>query len=191
MVWIKMFQKEMIHLHEMFIKLFLISNLMSTAYAEMCRHFCNHPSPWLIQAQNVCYETMGDKYGTFKIKQDCQLEAMRLSHVSGKLRCLVGDTFSRWGCRVPFDKNCPNCLATILVNSTDKKRFLPDGPLSKYGDYGLAGFNEDDDVMIFKKKVNLTAGQEFQIWYSEDFVNGREDNNFGIHCVDVDVSCLV
>jgi hypothetical protein len=33
--------------------------------------------------------------------------------------------------------------------------------------------------------MNVTAGQEYRIWYGQDLVNESEDNNEGTACVDV------
>lgn len=60
---------------------------------------CNIPIAWIPQAQNVCHSATGDDFGTFRIKQDCQLVAIRLTHVSGILHPDKNQQLSfHWGC---------------------------------------------------------------------------------------------
>lgn len=65
----------------------LISRQDSMVFAT-CTQFCNIPSAWINQAENICYGTKGNDYVTFRMKQNCQLVAIRLSHVSGYVTCL-------------------------------------------------------------------------------------------------------
>lgn len=64
--------------------------------------------------------------------------------------------------------------------------------MKAFGKYLFEGFQDNvDDVLIFKKKANLTVGDTFQIWYGNDWKNYSEDDNGGRHCIGVDVSCVV
>ena len=82
---------------------FMIDNVKVVGAA--CKSFCNIPSPWIVQEKHVCYEAKDRKPATLTFKQDCQLYALRLQHISGLLSCynLRKEYFSRWGCNVKDD----------------------------------------------------------------------------------------
>lgn len=155
----------------------------------ICQPFCNRPSPWINQEKNICYGAKDGKYATFRFKQDCQLVAVRLVHVSGYVSCADRlDTYhSFWGCYED------NVISTVLVNLRVSDRIWFPGPVaeSNGGSYQIDGFYRNDDVLIMKKKGNFTLGDELQVWYGEDFMDHSEHDNGGLHCVDVDVSCLI
>ena len=144
---------------------------------------CKIPSEWIRQADNVCYKTQGHTYGSFTVLQDCELFAIRLEHVSGDLNCNTADhSSSRWGCKeIGFE--------TVLLK--DHKLWYPNESKSR-AEFDLPGFNLMDDVVVYKKRANVTKGEEMQIAYGEDFENYKEgDNGNRQHCVHVDFSCIV
>lgn len=89
--------------------------------------------------------------------QVCQLVAVRLEHVSGRVTCK--DVWSRWGCDT---HNYPSCLQTIIVKNGNL--WMP-----KTRNGTGTGFYDNDDVLIFKKDDRLDKGEEHQIWYGQDF----------------------
>lgn len=153
--------------------------------SSLCQPFCNIPSGWLNQAKNICYGASGDKYAEFVVKQNCQLFAIRLGYVSGEVKCHTDGIASRWGC------SKANGISTLIRNGSSNALFVPEKVADFYGNFILPGFDENDDVLIFKRNAYLKAGEAFQIWYGEDFFNGYEPNNSGRQCIDVDISCLI
>lgn len=164
-----------------FVALYIFIYFQGSAWT--CTKLCNTPSPWINQATNICYGAKNDSFAAFKMSQVCQVVAIRLEHVSGRVRC-KDDSWSRWGCK---GKYCPKCLKTIVVKNG--KLWLPK-TITAYGRFGLDGFKMNDDVLIFKKDGKLDKGEELQVWYGEDFMKFSESDNGGIHCINVDVSCL-
>lgn len=158
---------------------------ITSATGTGCNTTCKTPSRWIPQAQNVCYGPKGRDYGTFQIKQNCKLFALRLQHISGSIRCGSGGTRSTyWGCRGIKQ------FSTVIIDAAEgNKKFLPE-KFSRYGTYKLTGFTNMDDVIFMKKRADLSAGKVFQIWYGTDFQNRRQDSE-GRHCVNVDISCMV
>ena len=58
--------------------------------------------------------------------------------------------------------------------------------------YKLPGYDLNDDVIVFKKKANLSINDNLMIGYDVDMIgydgdvfNNHEYNNKRIHCVDV------
>ena len=163
---------------------------MATILAEsICKQFCNVPSKWLSQARGVCHGVKNDDFGSFKIKQDCMLVALRLTHVSGYLTSVKNKPtkFSRWG---SYDVKDPTGGFNTIILTKKKLLFLPE-QINAYGYYEHNGFTVNDDVLIFHKTANLTSGEEFQVAFGKDFRNKDENMSGGYHCVDIDVSCLV
>ena len=172
----------------------LLQNLflmpIATILAEsICKQFCNIPSKWLPQARGVCHGVKNDDFGSFKIKQDCMLVALRLTHISGYLTSVKHKpkTFTRWG---SSNKKGPTDGFNTIIITKNRLLFLPE-QISAYGYYEHNGFTINDDVLIFHKTANLTSGEEFQVAFGKDFLNKDEIYNGGYHCVDIDVSCLM
>lgn len=154
-----------------------------------CQSFCNIPSAWILQGTGICYGAKDNDYGNFTFQQNCQLVALRLRHVSGKITCAkreAADHYSRWGCQ-----NFRRDIKTFVVEPRNNQLWYPEKYTASLV-YWLDGFMPDDDVLILKKKANFTAGNQLQIWYSEDWIGGKgEEDNEGRHCIEVDVSCLI
>lgn len=175
---------------------FLLVNVLldiSQTFADAaCKPFCNIPSSWINQEQNVCYGAKDDDFGTFRLKQDCRLVAIRLRHISGYVTCNKNKKIraTKWGCNM---ENCHEkpCFSTVITKPN--KELLVPREIDQYGKYHLDGFSLDDEVFFSRTRYggwNLTAGDELQVWYGFDWMDLGEAVNQGRHCVDVDVSCL-
>ena len=178
------------------LKLFLIKVLFGIkermrVEASQCQPFCNVPSPWIEQGKNICYGALNSVYGKFVLTQDCQLYAIRLRHVSGSLSCdkyLGPNYFSKWGCH----RNSKS-IRTVVADPKSNKLWFPDITIDEDRDeYEIDGFGSEDDLLVMKKRGNFTKGDELQIWYTEDWIQSiHAYNNAGLHCIDVDISCLI
>ena len=54
--------------------------------------------------------------------------------------------------------------------------------------YSLPGYHHNLTELVFRNLVNplsVSSNQEMQIWYGQDWVDGREKDNSGETCVDV------
>jgi len=164
---------------------FIIDNVKVVGAA--CKSFCNIPSPWIVQEKHVCYEAKGRKPATLTFKQDCQLYALRLQHISGLLSCynIRNDHFSRWGCNnIRRDR-----LHLVISNPKTNKLWYPESISDEY--YLLHGFKNEDDAIVIKKRGNFTVGDTLKFWYSQDWFSKSWEDNEGRHCISIDISCFV
>ena len=54
--------------------------------------------------------------------------------------------------------------------------------------YYLPGYHGNSTELVFDElspPLRVAAGDEYRIWYHEDFVNRQEDDNDGHTCTDV------
>lgn len=73
-----------------------------------------------------------------------------------------------------------------IVTSAAKKVVFPED--YKEEAYSLAGYHANSSELVFPPlslPLKVTNGEEYQIWYNEDFVDGEEFNNDGQTCVNV------
>ena len=117
---------------------FMIDNVKVVG-AAACKSFCNIPSTWIVQENHVCYEAKDRKPATLTFKQDCQLYALRLQHISGLLSCYNSrnDHFSRWGCH----RNGNGFHVVISNPKTNKMRYPKKVQANDY--YRLHGFKNE------------------------------------------------
>lgn len=76
-------------------------------------------------------------------------------------------------------------MTTFVTNQRNEVIFPRYGSTN---DYTLPGYHINSSELVFKimpKPVNVDAGEEFRIWYRQDFLNASEDNNAGHTCTDV------
>ncbi|XP_031563665.1 uncharacterized protein LOC116299171 [Actinia tenebrosa] len=142
---------------------------------------------WLkINSNPVCFGTKNSSYGHFHIKQNGTVTTIQLKHLSGLMTCnkeSLQTKRSNWGCG-------ENVLYTILTDSQDR-RILPQDEFIIYFpwlQYLLPGVNRNSTELTFKSfstPMNVTAGQEYRIWFGQDLTNTTEKNNDGSSCVDV------
>jgi len=107
--------------------------------------------------------------------------ALKLEYISGFVTCNNRNVpyGSHWGCKKGSN------IATIMTNANDQVIF-PHNYEKKV--YILPGYHENSSELVFyghNPPVIVTAGDEYRIWYHEDFVDGPEHNNDGRTCVNV------
>jgi hypothetical protein len=81
-------------------------------------------------------------------------------------------------------------LFTIVTDNENKRIIPQDEFITSFGylGYSLPGVTSTSNELVFKQfttPMNVTAGQEYRIWYGEDLKNATDDNNEGTACVDV------
>ena len=97
------------------------------------------------------------------------------------MQCHIVHPKSRWG----TEGN-----STIIVKGTPSSTMFSPEAINGYfyAGYSIPGFGLGDDVVILK---NLTAGEKVNIHYGADWTDFWEANNEGIHCINVEISCLL
>lgn len=141
-----------------------------------------------MQAENVCYEAKGRKYGVIKLKQKGLVTGIKLKHVSGNLTCRVGSPQSTtlWGCAFFITRDKPQVM-TVVTDDSNRVVF----PVNLTGDrfFELPGFNPYiSHILVFTNLAYpnfFNKGQELRIWYTEDLYNHTTYDNGGVHCINV------
>ncbi|XP_028519138.1 uncharacterized protein LOC110252900, partial [Exaiptasia diaphana] len=111
-----------------------------------------------VNANPVCFGARDDTFGSFLINVTRGLiNEVKLVHLSGGVTCKKGQ-LSNWG--------CGDGKLVFKIPSYDP-------------------FISAKLKMKLTTPINITAGQEYRLWYGEDFKNVSEGDNSGTACVDV------
>ena len=142
----------------------------------------------------VCFGSNGKTNGNFTIPATGHMITVKLVYWSGYVNCRVSDPQyrSKWGC--PFLPS-PNNLAVFITDS-QQQRILPTDKASFFFFffchattlYGIAGVTSESPELGFHNfsvPLAVSAGQELQIWYSEDLYDCFAGDNDGQTCTDV------
>ena len=113
---------------------------------------CSYITVWLLQQKDVCFGAGGNSYGSFTLKQDGVLIAIRLVHSKGHVTCSkrVGaeKTGNYWGCG-------GNSLSTVV---TDKRNgVIFPKILSSGGSYTIPNREASSEELIFYDPVRYRA----------------------------------
>lgn len=124
--------------------------------------------------------TKDDKPGKFFTPMAGKISALKLVHISGKVGCTLKDT-SKWGCE---DSSNLHTLITDDQNSV----VFPEN-YNDQDSYTLPGFTSNSPELLFTFSISLevTAGQEYRVWYTEDLFHPfiEDDNYTGSTCMRV------
>lgn len=137
---------------------------------------------WIkLNKDEVCFGAKNDSYGNFTIHSNGTLVTLKLVYLSGYVTCNAKYVphGSHWACKK--DSN----IATIVTNGKNRVIFPQD---YKNASYTLAGYHPNSSELVFNRlspPLSVRAGEEFRIWYHEDFQDGSESNNAGHTCTDV------
>ncbi|XP_031568560.1 uncharacterized protein LOC116303205 [Actinia tenebrosa] len=157
------------------------------------KHSCAE-SDWVkISRHAVCFEALGDHYGSFhNYVRGGIVAAIKLEYVSGMVNCVAAaGGKSHWGCNNDYFKTHP--LAVVLTDNRNnmlfpKKEFIT----YPYGVwYWLPFVHPLDKELIFTDyatPIYFPLYKEMRIWYGEDLKDawtGAEGDNTGRVCVNV------
>ena len=120
-----------------------------------------------------------DNPGKFFTPMAGKISALKLVYSSGKVGCTVQDS-SKWGC----DGDSSN-LYTLITDDQNNVAF-PENYHGQ-GHYTLPGFTSSSPELLFTFSIPLevTVGQEYRVWYSEDLLYSIEVDNHGPTCMKV------
>lgn len=145
----------------------------------------------------MCLGAEDDSYGRFVIKESGLINTFKLIHSSGSLACCPSCIKSFWGCRRLEDQFGEDLkyIQTIITFKNKTALSLVDFVRpswrckGKYYHYVLEGFHANSAELVFKQlspKLYVSAGEEFQIWYGEDWnTECNAQDNRGVTCTDV------
>ena len=122
-----------------------------------------------------------DTPGKFFTPMAGKISTLRLVYSSGKVGCSLHDS-SNWGCDGDSDN-----LYTLITDDQNNVVF----PEKDHGqvNYKLPGFTSSSPELLFTFSIPLevAAGQEYRVWYSEDLLSSIEGDNHGPTCMKVTV----
>ena len=139
-------------------------------------------SPWIkLNEDKVCFGAMSNAYGNFTIQSNGTLITMKLVYLSGFVTCNKYNFpyGSHWACKKDLH------LATIITNANNRVILPHDYQNTSYI---LEGYHPNSTELVFNRlspPLSVTAGEEYRIWYHEDFQDGAESDNAGHTCTDV------
>ncbi|KAL9975389.1 hypothetical protein ACROYT_G012545 [Oculina patagonica] len=139
-------------------------------------------APWIkLNNGEVCFGAKDDAYGNFTMTTNGILSTLKLVYISGFVTCnnVTWPYGSHWAC-----KKGPN-IATIVTNMNDQVIFPQN---YKNVEYLLPGYHANSSELVFNllsPPLRVAAGDEYRVWYHEDFKNGTELDNDGHTCIDV------
>ncbi|KAL9968602.1 hypothetical protein ACROYT_G020712 [Oculina patagonica] len=139
------------------------------------------PENWFVEIPGeVCMAAKDDKPGKFLTPMTGKISAIKLVYISGKVGC-TSIHISNWGC----DDN--SNLLTIITDDQNNV-ILPENYNIDQNSYTLPGFaaNSPELLFTFSTPMEVTAGQEYRVWYKEDLSNQEESDNYsGATCMRV------
>ena len=127
----------------------------------------------------VCMGAKNDNPGKLFTPMAGKIIALKLAHISGEVGCTLSH-LSKWGCWPPSQ------LMTLITDHQNRVVFPED-----YNDdmfYTLPGFTSNSPELLFTFSIPLevTAGQEYRVWYSEDWLSFTEYDNYpGVTCMSI------
>lgn len=147
-----------------------------------CTCFVSVPLWLKVNTREVCFGARNDSFGSFRMQFRGKITSMRLVHLSGNVTCdsTQPNYYSYWGCQ-NNDR-----LRTIVTDSRNSRVFPSQTDLKRF--YTLHGIKSFSDKLTFYNltiPLKVEIGQEFRVWYIEDFRNEFESNNNGKTCADV------
>ena len=129
----------------------------------------------------MCFGSKNDEFGRFSIPSTGDLAAIKLVHLFGYLLCYSRGKWSNWGCGGPK----VNVVITNLCNDV----ILPPAEFSDSSHWalipGYTSLSPELVLSVFSYPRPVTSGEEFHLWYGEDFVDAKEGDNRGTVCADV------
>ena len=129
----------------------------------------------------VCFGAKNDSYGNFTIQHGGAITTLKLVYVSGYVTCntMKASHGSHWACNSQFK------LGTIVTDADNRAVFPHE---YKNTSYLLPGYHINSSELVYQPLISpltVKAGDEYRIWYHEDFQDGMESDNAGHTCTDV------
>ena len=145
------------------------------------------PGAWLPMGENICYGPKDSAYWKFKFDRNCKLFAVRLRHASGGFLQRGRSVTTRWGKNEWFWTVVTNQSHLMFPKELHKNSY--------YNKDTFPGFEFDDPLIFHNQKTPTKVHKDdvYRVWFAPEFKDDRVHENYydGVHCVDVDVSCLV
>ncbi|XP_020906688.1 uncharacterized protein LOC110244804 [Exaiptasia diaphana] len=146
-----------------------------------------------VSTSKVCFGTKDDTFGTFTITKDGKIKKFKLYYAGGF--GLVTELFGaagRWG--------APSVNALLIntkiethITDAGNNRITPPVGYKIYNGWGqmsydIPGYGYMSDYIILPEispAISVKIGDQFRIWFGQDWQNINENNNKGQSCADV------
>uniref|UniRef100_A0A7M5X9N9 Uncharacterized protein n=1 Tax=Clytia hemisphaerica TaxID=252671 RepID=A0A7M5X9N9_9CNID len=135
-----------------------------------------------VTIEPICYGTKGSSFASFNVPQSGRIKYFKLIHVSGYVSCSNVNGNSTWACKVME----PSTVLTGITN-TNNQIIAPPG-IHDNGKFQIQGVNHMNDrelILPAKSSIEVKKKEELRIWYTEDLVDYKEQDNIGTHCIHV------
>ena len=120
-----------------------------------------------------------DNPGKFFTPMAGKISTFKLVHVSGEVGCSPHHT-SKWGC---FSSSH---LFTFITDDQNSVVFPENDNGKTFHTLPGFTFNSPELLFTFSVPLEVTAGQEYRVWYSEDLFSFTEYDNYqGAACMRV------
>ena len=133
----------------------------------------------------MCFGAKDNQFGRFRVEVGGSIEAVKLVHLSGQVRCSQQANFwSKWGC------NEKENIIFVFLTDASNTILLPMGQSSRYT---IRGYDAQSSEIVFSgfpNPLHLSSGQQLRMWYEEDLYDESEFDNGGTSCADVLVKYL-
>lgn len=115
-----------------------------------------------------------------------RVQAMKLLHRNGSIRCNPNYRATYWGCsNLSIYPTNNNLSLTIITNANKEAHLPPAEELHGKHSYSLEGIGQKSPELIFSNPLHCLRNHELQLWYDQDWSNIRERENIGTSYVDV------
>ena len=143
------------------------------------------------QIWSVCFGARDDTYGSFNFTKTGFVKAMKLVYRNGSIRCNRKTKPTYWSCS--NERYRSNSFITIITNAKRQALLPSENVLKSVAGYKkhfyvLKGIHQGSSELVFgnlSKPLRLSKDQELQIWYGQDCVNSREEDNSGARCAHI------
>ena len=162
---------------------FLVETLSVTViflFFFSCFFFFFSAAPWFkMNNESVCFGAKNDSFGSFNVLHYGTILTFKLVYKSGYVTCNSKNLpyGSHWAC------NNQERIGTIITNAENKVIFPHN---YKNTSFTLPSYNCNSSRLIYHLSPQMVdGGEEFRIWYQEDYRNHKENDNAGSTCTDV------
>ena len=133
--------------------------------------------PWFkMNNESVCFGAKNDSFGSFSVLNYGTILTFKLVYKSGYVTCDTNNLpyGSHWACKKQ------ERIGTIITNAENKVIF----PHSyKNTSFMLPSYHRNSSKVIYHLSPQMVdGGEEFRIWYHEDYRNQNENDNAGSTC---------
>ncbi|KAK3739026.1 hypothetical protein QZH41_010485 [Actinostola sp. cb2023] len=167
--------------------------------AGMMHAFSTPRVKWFsLSTKAVCFGARDNQFGSFNVKDEGFLSAIKLVHVSGSVTCdkstcakTPAQFDSKWGCATSHPFLGKTSLNTLVTTATNKIVFPKDLHFTHDHDnlwYSMEQFDSDSNILVFQRfhePLYIASGQELRLWYGEDLRDVSEQDNSGLTCANV------